>query len=413
MKSKLLIALFPILVAGCAGQDMTEPDVHPKGSASVSCANKALESAMNEAEKLKIEIYGESTRSNAKFASIEPVVMMSTRSSENDTIYIVNYGDDEGFSVVTTAPGLESVHAVSNQGSLHISDTINNKGLAAFFSNLNYELNANSAIARPTLPDSTLQPEMPLVRNYRISHKQPMLTPVVRSWHQDYPFNMYCPKIGGENTKVGCLALSTSQILSYFEYPKIVGGMAIDWAVVKSENTNMTYNLLRIIGSKQYWNLSYGLNISNNFEFDPYTGENNVIKTFQKLGYTLDNRKRFSDSHPMLDMDKGPLFVISLTENDYYAGRHAWVMDGYHSVYYETKVVGDSDPLGREWLPHSYVLYHCLWGEKQKQDGYYRWNSEKGYIGGDKPDLTDKDDRPGEGVKLYGVYYYSNFVKSN
>ena len=175
----------------------------------------------------------------------------------------------------------------------------------------------------------------------------------------------------------------------------------------------MTYNLLRIIGSKQYWNLSYGLNISNNFEFDPYTGENNVIKTFQKLGYTLDNRKRFSDSHPMLDMDKGPLFVISLTENDYYAGRHAWVMDGYHSVYYETKVVGDSDPLGREWLPHSYVLYHCLWGEKQKQDGYYRWNSEKGYIGGDKPDLTDKDDRPGEGVKLYGVYYYSNFVKSN
>ncbi len=42
MKSKLLIALFPILVAGCAGQDMTEPDVHPKGSASVSCANKSL-----------------------------------------------------------------------------------------------------------------------------------------------------------------------------------------------------------------------------------------------------------------------------------------------------------------------------------------------------------------------------------
>jgi len=45
---------------------------------------------------------------------------------------------------------------------------------------------------------------------------EPLLT---STWHQSYPYNLYCPYGDGGQTVVGCVATATAQIMAYYQWP--------------------------------------------------------------------------------------------------------------------------------------------------------------------------------------------------
>jgi len=50
-------------------------------------------------------------------------------------------------------------------------------------------------------------------------------------WDQDYPYNIYCPTVGGNRTMVGCLATAVAQIMKYWNYPSVgAGSHCYTWA---------------------------------------------------------------------------------------------------------------------------------------------------------------------------------------
>lgn len=61
----------------------------------------------------------------------------SSSSNEDVKYYIVNYADNQGFAVLSADAEKGKVFALSDEGSISLSDTIDNPGLGVFFNKLN------------------------------------------------------------------------------------------------------------------------------------------------------------------------------------------------------------------------------------------------------------------------------------
>lgn len=57
----------------------------------------------------------------------------------------------------------------------------------------------------------------------------PMLDVEQRNWNQSYPYNRYCITSTGERAKVGCGAVATSLIMSYYRWPVELEGYKFEW----------------------------------------------------------------------------------------------------------------------------------------------------------------------------------------
>lgn len=116
------------MIACSAEDDLT---VSQK-SESPKPANKfriSLEDASNRAESIINLIEKERhTRSNGKrtIRSVDYYINPSTRGGESiDTLlYLINYGDEQGFALVSADERLDPVYAISDEGHLNFSDTI-------------------------------------------------------------------------------------------------------------------------------------------------------------------------------------------------------------------------------------------------------------------------------------------------
>ena len=189
MFKNYLWIFFTIIVASCANEDISAPmEKQCQHDANIE---SDLSNALNKAAKLKEIIYGDSmpVKHELSKLNIEPVMCTATRSEDTPSYYIVNYGNDEGYAVITTIPGMDQVQAISDKGSLHISDTISNKGLAAFFSNLDANISQLYASNAVNPIDTTTHDFQPLIRNERTEKLKPLLNVNVRNWHQDEPYN--------------------------------------------------------------------------------------------------------------------------------------------------------------------------------------------------------------------------------
>lgn len=63
----------------------------------------------------------------------------------NDTnistsLYIINYKDNKGFSIISSDKRLRPIYAVSDTGHIAITDTITNKSLTNFFNGVRYDI---------------------------------------------------------------------------------------------------------------------------------------------------------------------------------------------------------------------------------------------------------------------------------
>lgn len=401
MKSINLFFLgFLLVTTACSSDYPINPQpttITPKQHRFFTNQNEAIKIADDARKKY----FGDETRSSIG-RKIELISKHPSRSAEEEGMYyIINYGENEGFAVISADKRVSSLQAISDTGSLSITDTIQNKNLAFFFDNLEMQY---SGLPTPgpgtgpgTTPIDTLTP-FPVIPIRNTVTVRPLLATAVRQWHQYYPYNIYCPMVQRpqsmpENPAVGCVGISTAQILSYYKYPNTIDVLNLDWDLITTTpQNNLTSSLLAKIGEAQFLNLDYGI---------PNTGgsSDRAYYTYYALGYNYPSvMNPFSEFRAKSILtSRSPIQVFGTNNQT----GHAWIIDGL--IYTERQ---DLETPGG-WAFEIQYLFHCVWGSNGNGDGYYSLNIN-GEFGG-SPVETDPNDNPGTATYFGNLFGFYNF----
>lgn len=281
----------------------------------------------------------------------------------NTTLYLVNYDGDKGFALLSSDRRLPAVYAISDEGSMEMSDTIDNKGLAIFMGAVKEDI-ANTD-ATNIVTEDTIRHEI------EYTYTQYGLWKGPRYWGQGNPYNKYCFTVDGRQALVGCAAVSIAQAISYHSWPYTVDGETIAWRTVK-KNPLRTEGLLRLlakIGSREYLNMNYGVNASGALP-------SNYKRALTKLGFKdIGNFKVFSAELLENYYKTRPFnYVLTIAYDENMAGGHSWIID---RIIHECAYKGNT-------LIYKKPLFHCVWGWYGKANGYFYWGKFSG-----KPFLPD------------------------
>ena len=406
------VALAAIGMTGCSNDmPMEVANIHVEETMSPNPMRVSRQEAIEVANKGLASLVGRSTRGRSvKNVEVFGSAPTRTSSSVDTMFYIVNYEGNGGFAVVSADRRLEPLYAISDEGNLSLSDTIENYGLNIFFRSIEqeatqYGLNIPDSISQidPSIPVLPVNPGGDDVMVEELI--QPMLSPVVRKWGQGTPFNYFCP-LGNLNWPylVGCVALSGTQILSYYEWPNNIGGYYFSWNVVKTKTDHITYEILARVGAPEYFNINYGYNTEygGNTGIGSYQTIDIVPKAFYNLGYEkLPDPRVFSINSAITELrNNKPMLIFGTLSTDNTRG-HAWTIDGlYHT--YGTIIHDSPTPI------HTY-MFHCSWGFEGRGDGYYLFNTSG--MGGTPGHKDSADGEGGTAFKMMNLKFFSDFKK--
>ena len=416
IKKIIYLVVVALMLTACSSEEPITPPNQVNDAVGANPYRVNLTDALKNADALLGELgEGEATRSaERKVESVEYYSRPATRSLGGDTLlYLVNYADDAGFALLSADSRLRPIYAISDEGSMSFSDTTYNKGLATFARGVEAEV---SSLPNNSIPVDSLIFNPPTGSEQDIladsikgvkDRVRPMLSMYQRNWNQDAPFNRYCFTVEGEEAKVGCTAVAAAQIMAYYNWPEQYGGYTFDWDEINSGNIDMLARFMRLLGNSENLNILYGTNSSSAYHTYYY-------RTFDNMGYSYHSKfQNFNESDVCAFMkgthsggySAGPILVRGAYPNN---DGHAWVIDGF--IQYKYTKVGDVLPS----ITLDDILYHCVWGWGDKNNGYYYWAKQQRF---DELIETDKDDNPLNEAwcfeYYYNLIYMAGFVPQN
>lgn len=297
------------------------------------------------------QLSGNTRSSLPRIYSIEKVGQPYTRTSKDSALntpiyYIVNYENEEGFVMVGGNESAENMVAISDEGNLNLSDTINNPGLSYFI----------DGIISPGIPDTVQQLNPILFLDVNVP---PLLNIKVRKWGEDKPFNYYTPVKDGKHTKVGCAAVAMGMIMSYYEWPNYYG---LDWYdIIHNLSSKQLSQLLASLGQPAALNMVYGIDQS-------YCNIDNYPNAFAFMAYEMQYAGQeisnfdFSSNERM--KEQLPVIIWGKSENSYNEYGHTWVIDGVLKT-------SEQSTVNPERTINKYFM-HCVWGNYGKANGYFK-----------------------------------------
>lgn len=415
MKTKLFgIAIVLLMAYSCS-------DISTEQRTDVSFVDDnfiSLEQALDYAEQM-FDVIGASstdTKSSAgrRISDVKCLYETKTKSDDESlskTLYLVNYADEKGFALLSSDRRALPIYAISDSGNFEISDTVSNKGLAAFMRIVNADL-ALTDIYEQRKPATKLStPVASDFGSYKIilgAQTYPLILKVPSRWSQKSPYNKYCFTASGDTALVGCAAVAIGMIMSYYSWPSSIDGQRLNWNLIKqSASANQTAKFLAYLGGENLLNMNYGVDRSS-------AVYQNYSRTFTGMGYKEPNPlKSFSESgvrDALNDALKGitnnsgngPVLARSYAANS--LGGHAWVIDGYAQYITDTS----TNP-----IDSTATLFHCVWGWNGKSNGYFYFGSDKKFSGSQiaiSPD--DEEDIHNIWYVFNSVQYMSNFKKN-
>ena len=194
------------------------------------------------------------------------------------------------------------------------------------------------------------------------------VAPLIPSmWGQEMPYNLQCPIYQGEYCVVGCVATAMTQVMHYWRYPTSSPAISayycydIGQTLPELPETNFNYNLM--LNSYCHWDYEQSALIQDTYTDEQaqevaklarYCGQavhmgyspegsgayvSNQLSAMQTFGYTdaedVSRSSWWSDNYTdaeweamiKTELDAGRPILYSA--NDYAAGGHAFVCDGY------------------------------------------------------------------------------------
>ena len=235
MRKSLLVtlALTTLIMVSCSDNDPQDLLVNNTTQKTMS-KHRTVSDAIDIANRLRKD---KSSRAWNPISSDNVSVIQANhngRSSDNDTLlYIVDYGNNEGFTIVSSSYEGEPILAMIEQGNYQSVETSENQ---AFQNILDASINYVGALTLDTL-------RVPFMQITELPRPDTLFYDTVRTkrldvaWGQYWPENMYCP-----NKVAGCGPLAIAQICSFVEKPDTLdldfperdkSSINLDWSQIK------------------------------------------------------------------------------------------------------------------------------------------------------------------------------------
>ena len=202
------------------------------------------------------------------------------------------------------------------------------------------------------------------------------------TWDQEAPYYNQCPKYNGQYCMTGCVATAMAQVMYYWKYPAelpaldayttaetprfnvpALPGITLDWDNMLDDYSSVNYTTTQ--ANAVAWLMRYcGQAVQMMYSPDgsgAYTEDE--CAAMIKFGYSSDATVKYRDDHnatnwnAMMQAELEAGRPILYGGNDYYAGGHAFVVDGYNA---------------------STSKYHVNFGWSGYDDNYYALDAFKG-----------------------------------
>lgn len=310
------------------------------------------------------------------------VTMPTTRGGQSltDTLmYVFNFEDNDGFSVIAANRAVDPVLAVTEKGNYTYGEPT---GVENFDFYMDLMAQSLSGISKPIKID-TLR-TTPTFKTVEVNESRSCDPLVPVNWGQGSPYGAYC-----SNGISGCVATAIAQIMAYYRFPTSITTtytdaphagetIALNWDSMISYSYGYQISaLMREIGKR----------VGMKYLGSSKAPSENVASCMRSFGYSCDSGvPTFDISLVRFALNqKCPVYVDGWRrdENNEIKG-HAWVADGYKysrigNQYYEWRLVDNDEP---GLIPHyEYVLIgstvqttdlvHYNWGWDGDYDGYY------------------------------------------
>lgn len=370
-----------VMLSGCKDSfliECREYDIEQVNSHFVS-----LEDALDKAESILSEFYGK-TRTVRMVDNVE-LLNNSTRSCDESELsalfYIVNYSGNAGFAVLSSDNRLNPIFAHSDEGSLHLADTIENKGLSWY---LNDCLSSQtlSNIYDNTFPLDTIPASDPTqVITFEQDICPPLLKGLLRKMHQTNPYNKYCPSVNNKRALTGCVPLAVGTVMAYHKWPASISGYSFEWIqMLSTEWHDKWARLFEVLGRADYLNANY--RDPDTFGTTAYFED--IVDVMNKCGYSNTKYSSFSQYLLEKDLKEGvPVFVDGAQKNG--NTRHVWLIDGAYRLIKNIPTHPDG------YRTQTYTYYHCVWGYRQQAVGYFLFHDGYSAVQGGSPSQPDDD----------------------
>ncbi len=287
---------------------------------------------------------------------------------------MVNFEDEQGFAILASDERLPRVFALTESGSLDLSQPIENPGLEIFVNNLGVMMAAGimpieSADPDPNDPDAVIgyQPWT----NFNI--RGPFISV---QWDQGPPYNKY------SQMNAGCVPIAVAQIMAYHEFPTSHNGYTFDWSEMKKHTNSLTnsypsaHELIAVFIQQ--------ISSHNNLRATGIYGAvsvDRVYATFFRLGYSLRPVSQ-TNSWGFVSYSNEQVLTSLSESNPSYArgdsqggtgGGHAWVIDGCLT---QQRIKHRYSIRVEPHFPDEYTieyreLVHCNWGWAGAGNGFY------------------------------------------
>lgn len=421
MKTKLfLLPLLLICLFGCEQSETSTLNVELSETNEVSMYEKSTEDMFDFMKQVYPEKY-------AKYYSIKnqfkPEILTKVSNNnfakyaksttdENiiDTLlYIVNFGEDDGFAVMDANNG--DLLVLTEKGDLHTEDLtqeyniddseIEPKEMMA------YLLKDRSITPPPSFGGDPIDPNKPeiiIVGDWVTKYQVEPLVKV--KFGQEDPYNRLCYDDELNICPAGCVAIAIIQVMSANKCPNTIGNLTYNWdTIINNYKTNTSVqdvlaSWIRTIGGQ--CNMDYGVNGSAASIYD-------AVDCFelypQYKNVTIDYNPTKEEVYSMLSNAKPLYFRAGLDTIIYNSngGGHAWVVDG--CIYQEQKVTTTTLYGAVTSKYTNYRNYvHCNWGWYGECDGYYDLNVFDVREGAIIPDNTTQQETQN--------YYFSLDIRS-
>ncbi len=329
---------------------------------------------LSRAEKVAKNIYFERVNLNNK-VDIKEINLTHIYTETKDgynLYYIFDVNQNDGFVIVAADDVVKPIIGYSFERNYNL-DNISPEH--AFYMG-KFKKQISDAIANNVRPSEEVISEW---QKYEFATKsineiQSVQPLIITTWGQSYPYNEMCPVEGGQHCVVGCVAISFSQLMKYWNYP------------AQGTGTHSYYDLGSGTQSANYGNTEY------HFENMPYdaSGENDYLARLlyhcgvavnmdygvdgsgsqtTRIVTGLENYFKYSTDAEYVSMgdytaaawlallksqiDNGwPMSYDGFSSE----GGHAWNCDGYQ---------GDE--------------FHMNWGWDGYQNGFYAVSGGQGY----------------------------------
>lgn len=348
-----------------------------------------LETATMWAEK-SLSLLGPQTKNGASIRSIEShevILRPGTKtgfSSSDTLLYVFNFEDSSGFSIIAANESEEPIIGIAEKGHYTKRHPSGVNGFDLYLAGVMERLSSERGPGQPFRWYEDVMVGDSVDRNVGVK------------WGQEDIYGYYCP-----NYIAGCAPTAIAQIMAYHQYPSSfiasvnMGGdylagesVSLNWTGIKTHidlhTDSLSCNQYHKQISALLREIGYAANTNYTSPNSSSTSTNNVPGAFEHFGYTtsspvLVNSNSISTLTSCIK-SFGPVCMRgSRVQNDTLIG-HAWVADGYKDfAYYHNgyswATNGDEPFMFEHTLIRESHVLHINWGWDGDCNGFFNFNS--------------------------------------